>query len=120
MSEQHRIDIAIFPFLEDVPSEIAIFRPQHKPVLALEREARSRGRASKLEEVAPRWPKIATIGSRWPLDKKISKRVKLFIVIFSCLIDVSNEIVICKAKLCPPMAPTWPKTDRDIAKSALR
>ena len=34
------IDITNFPFFEDLPREIDVFEPQHKPVLALEREAR--------------------------------------------------------------------------------
>ena len=33
-------DIANFPFFEDLPRKITIFEPQHKPVLAWEREAR--------------------------------------------------------------------------------
>ena len=109
MSEQHRIDIAIFPFWEDVPSEIAIFRPQHKPVLAWEREARLKGRASKHKEVNPKWPNRTKIRSRRPLEERISQQEEVLIVICSFLIHLTSKNVILKPKLCPELAPRGPK-----------
>ena len=65
------------PFFEDVPSENAVFHNWHKPVLAWEREARLRLRASKHEAISPRlvendstWKMIVDVEAKKPIQQK--------------------------------------------------
>ena len=58
-SSEHRFWNAFPPFFEHLPSENAIFDVQHKPVLAWEREARSRKKVPKQVQDAPHGPKVA-------------------------------------------------------------
>ena len=108
-SEQHRIYIAIFPFFEDVPSEIALFSPPKPPETAPgwpKMAPRPPQDAPRWAHVRPRWPKD---GSRRPLEGKTSEQHRIYIAIFPFFADVPSEIAILRLPKPPKTAPRWPK-----------